>query len=46
VARNKDPGLNTYYFGRMVEMYQFYHRKFAADKFPAFSGKPPVIHVH
>lgn len=45
-ARHKDVELQAYYFGRMLEMCQTCHSRFAADRFPAFGGKPPVTHAH
>ncbi len=45
-ARHKDGDLQTYYFGRMIEMCQTCHSRFASDRFPAFGGKPPVTHAH
>ncbi len=45
-ARHKDGDLQTYYFGRMIEMCQTCHSRFAADRFPAFGGKAPAVHAH
>ncbi len=45
-ARHKDGDLQIYYFGRMLEMCQTCHSRFASDRFPAFGGKPPVVHAH
>ncbi len=45
-ARHKDGDLQTYYFGRMIEMCQTCHSRFASDRFPAFGGKSPATHAH
>lgn len=45
-ARRKDPELQTYYFGRMLEMCQTCHSRHATDRFPAFAGKTPASHAH
>lgn len=45
-ARRKDIELQAYYFGRMLEMCQTCHSRFATDRFPAFGGKPPATHAH
>lgn len=45
-ARHKDIELQAYYFGRILEMCQTCHSKFASDRFPAFGGKPPATHAH
>ncbi len=46
-ARHKeDVDLQTYYFGRMIEMCQTCHSRFASDRFPAFGGKAPAVHAH
>ncbi len=45
-ARYKDGDLQIHYFGRMLEMCQTCHSRFAADRFPGFGGKPPVTHAH
>jgi hypothetical protein len=45
-ARHKDRDLQTYYFGRMVESCQTCHSQYATDKFPAYGGKAPAVHMH
>ncbi len=45
-ARYKDGDLETHYFGRMLEMCQTCHSRFASDRFPAFGGKSPATHAH
>lgn len=45
-ARYKDGDLETHYFGRMLEMCQTCHSRFAADRFPGFGGTPPATHAH
>ncbi len=45
-ARYKDGDLQTHYFGRMIEMCQTCHSKYASDRFPGFGGKPPATHAH
>ena len=45
-ARHKDGDLQTYYFGRMLEMCQTCHSRFASDRFPGFGSKPPATHAH
>ncbi len=45
-ARYKDGDLETHYFGRMLEMCQTCHSRFASDRFPGFGGKSPATHAH
>lgn len=45
-ARHQDGDLQTHYFGRMLEMCQTCHGRFASDRFPGFGGKPPAVHAH
>ncbi len=45
-AHHQDGDLETFYFGRMLEMCQTCHSRFASDRFPGFGGKTPATHAH
>ncbi len=45
-AGRKDPDLQQYFFGRMLETCRTCHAKYATDKFPALGGKTPAGHSH